>query len=101
MPDITTRHHLALLIAAPQLGDEAMSRDQAVMTQALLGRGYAADEILCLHGRLNRPLVISFLQAASRRAVGVAPGNEEAFSDWTTTEVALTVVRPAAAAVVA
>ena len=34
------------------------------------------------------------------RAVGVAPGSDGAFSDWTTIEVAATVVRPAAAAIV-
>jgi hypothetical protein len=35
------------------------------------------------------------------RTVGVAPGSEEAFSDWTTAEVAATVVRPAEAMIVA
>ncbi len=34
------------------------------------------------------------------RAIGVAPGSEEAFSDWTTVEVAATVVRPVEAVVV-
>ncbi len=33
------------------------------------------------------------------RAVGIAPGNEEAFTDWTTVEVASVVVRPAEAVV--
>ncbi len=33
------------------------------------------------------------------RAVGVATGNDHAFSDWTTVEVAVTVVRPAEAVV--
>lgn len=33
------------------------------------------------------------------RAIGVAPGNEEEFADWTTVEVALTVVRPIEATV--
>ena len=50
-------HHLALLLAAPQPGESAMYRDQAAMTQALLARGFSADRILCLHGRLDRPLV--------------------------------------------
>jgi hypothetical protein len=68
-------YHLALLIAAPQPGDEAMSRDQAAMAQALLGRGFAVNEILCLHGRLDRPLVIAFLQAASRRVAGWSEGS--------------------------
>jgi len=68
-------NHLALLIAAPQLGDEAMSRDQAAMAQALLGRGFAVNEILSLHGRLDRPLVIAFLHAASRRVAGWSEGS--------------------------
>lgn len=34
------------------------------------------------------------------RAVGVAPGSEDTFSDWTTVEVAATVMRPAVAEVV-
>jgi hypothetical protein len=68
-------NHLALLIAAPQPGDEAMSRDQAAMAQALLGRGFSANEILSLHGRLDRPLVIAFLQAAGRRVEAWANGS--------------------------
>jgi hypothetical protein len=67
-------NHLALLIAAPHPGEVAMYRDQAAMAEALPGRGLSADEILCLHGRLNRPLVTAFLQAASRRAVGWTDG---------------------------
>ena len=70
-----TYHHLALLIAAPHPGEVAMYRDQAAMAEALLGRGLSADEIPCLHGRLNRPLVTAFLQAASRRAVGWTDGS--------------------------
>ena len=52
-----------------------MFRDQAAMTQVMLGRGLSADEILCLHGRLDRPLVTAFLQAASRRAAGWTEGS--------------------------
>jgi hypothetical protein len=33
------------------------------------------------------------------RATGVAPGSAESFADWTTVEVALTIVRPAEAVV--
>ena len=65
---------LALLLAAPHPGETAMLRDQAAMTEALLARGFAADEILCLHGRLDRPLVIAWLQAASRRVAAWAAG---------------------------
>lgn len=65
---------LALLLAAPHPGETAMLRDQAAMAEALLARGFAADEILCLHGRLDRPLVIAWLQAASRRVAAWAAG---------------------------
>lgn len=68
-------HHLALLIAAPQPGETAMYRDQAAMVAALLARGFAADDILCLHGRLDRPLVLAALQAASRRVAGWTAGS--------------------------
>jgi hypothetical protein len=67
--------HLALLIAAPQPGETAMLRDQAAMAQALLGRGFSTDQILCLHGRLDRPLVLVTLQAAGRRAAGWTDGS--------------------------
>ncbi len=66
---------LALLIAAPQPGESAMLRDQAAMVEALLARGLSADQILCLHGRLDRPLVTAFLQAASRRAASWPDGS--------------------------
>ncbi|MCX6033141.1 MAG: hypothetical protein NT169_28135 [Chloroflexi bacterium] len=68
-------HHLALLIAAPQAGESAMYRDLTAMAQALQGRGFSADQILCLHGRLDRPLVVAFLQAASRRVAAWAVGS--------------------------
>lgn len=67
-------NHLAILIAAPQPGESAALRDQAAMIDALLARGFSADEILCLHGRMERPLVIAFLQAASRRMATWANG---------------------------
>jgi hypothetical protein len=58
-----TAPSLALLIAAPQPGETAMYRDQLAMVEALLARGFAADDILCLHGRLDRPLVQEDAQA--------------------------------------
>jgi hypothetical protein len=67
--------HLALLIAAPQAGEMAMYRNQLAMAEALLARGCAADEILCLHGRLDRPLVLAALQAVSRRVAGWTAGS--------------------------
>jgi hypothetical protein len=63
----THTHNLALLIAVPHFGESAMYRDQAAMAQTLLGRGLSADEIISLHGQLDRQVVIAFLQAASRR----------------------------------
>ncbi len=67
-------NRLALLLAAPHPGETAMLRDQSAMAAALLTRGFAADEILCLHGRLDRSLVIAFLQAASRRVAAWPAG---------------------------
>ena len=68
-------HHLALLIAAPHAGETAMFNDLTTMAQALLARGFSADQILCLHRRLDRSLVIAFLQAASRRVAGWSEGS--------------------------
>ena len=68
-------NHLALLIAAPHPGETAMFNDLTAMAEALLARGFSADQILCLHGRLDRPLVIAFLQAASRRVAGWSEGS--------------------------
>lgn len=52
-----------------------MLRDQAAMTAALLARGLPKDHILALHGRLDRPLVTAFLQAAGRRVAGWSDGS--------------------------
>ena len=52
-----------------------MYRDLSAMAQALLTRGFSADQILRLHGRLDRPLVIAFLQAAGRRVEAWANGS--------------------------
>ncbi|MBX7237716.1 MAG: hypothetical protein K1X65_25290 [Caldilineales bacterium] len=65
----------AILIAAPHPGDTAMLRDQAAMIDALLARGFSADQILCLHGPLDRPLVLATLQAAGRRVAGWREGS--------------------------
>lgn len=60
-------HQLGILIAAPQRGESAMYNDMTAVARALQGRGYSADQILCLHGRMDRQLVVACLQAASRR----------------------------------
>ena len=44
-----------------------MYNDMSAMSQALQACGFSADQILCLHGRLDRQVVAAFLQAASRR----------------------------------
>ena len=75
MPQPHHPNHLALLLAAPQPGETAMRRDQAAMTGALLARGFSADQILCLHGPLDRPLVLATLQAAGRRVAGWREGS--------------------------
>lgn len=63
-------HQLAILIAGPHAGETAMFNDLTAMAQALAARGFAAEQILSLHGRLDRPLVLSFLRAAGRRVAG-------------------------------
>ena len=75
MLDTNASPRLALLIAAPQPGEVAMDRDLAIMSEALLARGFASDRILCLHGRLDRPRMVAFLQAASRRVAGWTDGS--------------------------
>ncbi len=52
-----------------------MHNDLTAMTEALLARGLSADQIHSLHGRLDRPLVLAFLQAASRRVAGWSSGS--------------------------
>ena len=44
-----------------------MIRDQAAMVQVLLDRGLPPERILCIHGQLDRSLMLAFVQAASRR----------------------------------
>ena len=69
-------HHLAVLIAAPiRAGESAMHNDMMAMSQTLQGRGFLADQILSLHGRLDRPQVVAFLQAASRRVAAWTQGS--------------------------
>lgn len=65
---ITQNHqNLAFLIAAPQAGETAMLNDQVAMTQALLSSGLPVDDILLLHGRLDRKLVLAALDNLRRR----------------------------------
>ncbi len=68
-------HQLGILIAAPQPGEAAMYNDMTAVARALQGRGYSADQILCLHGRMDRRLVAACLQAASRRVATWTQGS--------------------------
>lgn len=58
---------LAALIAAPQAGEAAMFDDMVAMSQALQSRGVPADQIICLHGRLNKTAVLSFLRTIQEK----------------------------------
>ena len=69
-----TTNQLALLIAGPQPGEAAMFNDMAAMAQALQERGLPADQIRMLHGHLDRPLVLAFLESAARQVSSWADG---------------------------
>jgi hypothetical protein len=45
----------------------AMSNDLVAMREALLRRGFRADEVMSLEGRLDRNILMTFLQQAKRR----------------------------------
>lgn len=100
MPQPHHTNRLALLLAAPQPGETAVRRDQAAMTEALLARGLAADQILSLHGPLDRPLVLATLQAAGRRVAGWREGSVflhvsgHGFFDGDTPETARPALQP-------
>lgn len=70
---------LALIIAAPGLDDKTgmlepfMSNDAALLSQALLGRGFKLKEILVLDGGkvdLDRGKLLAFLQQAAAQVAG-------------------------------
>jgi hypothetical protein len=63
----STTPHLALLVGSPDAGQEGMHNDLLAMDQALQARGFPADRIFSLHGRLDRELVLAFLRAARRQ----------------------------------
>lgn len=52
---------LAVLISAAWGADEAMHNDHIAMHRALKQRGYRADEILSIEGKLSRGLLLAFL----------------------------------------
>jgi len=54
-------HHLALLLAAPHAGEEAMLADQAAMTAALCAQDSAGKGLLIhsvLDSMVNRPIIV-------------------------------------------
>lgn len=58
---------LAVLIGAPQFDQTSMHYDIAAMYAAMRRRGVTAEEILCLEGRLDRRLLLDFLNAVHQR----------------------------------
>lgn len=52
-----------------------MHNDLLAMTQALLARSLPADSIFSLHARLDRHLVLAFLDTARRRMAGWTEGS--------------------------
>lgn len=58
---------LAVLIGSPHRDQASMHHDLAAMFQALKRRGLASEEILCLEGALDRPLLLDFLRAIHHR----------------------------------
>jgi len=69
-----TTNQLALLIAGPQTGEEAMVNDMVLMTQALRKRDLPAHQIRILHGHLDRPLLLAFLESAVRQVAAWTTG---------------------------
>jgi hypothetical protein len=70
-----TKRQLALLIAAPQKGEEAMRNDQEAVYQALRQRGFQPEEILTLSGPVSRALLLAFLREAGRRVADWPDGS--------------------------
>ena len=58
---------LAILIGAPHGDQDSMHHDVAAMYGALKRRGLTSEEILCLEGRIDRRLLLGFLQAVHHR----------------------------------
>lgn len=54
---------LAVLIGAPHQDQSSMHHDLAAMYQALKRRGLTSEEILCLEGKIDRRLLLGFLDA--------------------------------------
>lgn len=60
---------LAVLVAAPLAGQQAMLNDVAAMDAALRQRGFRPEEIVTLHGPVRREALLTFfLQVGARIA---------------------------------
>jgi hypothetical protein len=65
---------IALLIAAPFEGEQAMHNDLIAMQGALRLRGFAASEILSIEGPLTRDRLMHFLAESRGRIAGWQSG---------------------------
>ena len=65
---------LAILIGAPHKDQTSMHHDLVAMYEALHERGLAADQILCLEGKLDRRLLLGFLEAIGQRIASWTEG---------------------------
>jgi hypothetical protein len=63
----TDSPQLAILISAPQADEASMHHDLEAMYKALKQRGLKSEEILCLEGKLDRRLLLGFLEAIHHR----------------------------------
>lgn len=71
----TSENTLSLLLAAPHPGERAMHNDQVAIAEALLALGYSPEQILMLHGRMDRYLVLAALDNLKRRMAGWESGS--------------------------
>lgn len=73
MPDPNRR--LAILIAAPWRGETAMHSDLCGIYDALAARRLSAEELLVLEGRLDRSLLLGFLESVHSRQADWSQGD--------------------------
>jgi hypothetical protein len=58
---------LSILIGAPHSNQSSIHHDLAAMYRALKRRGLTSEEILCLEGKIDRRLLLGFLEAIHHR----------------------------------
>jgi hypothetical protein len=66
---------LVVLIGIPHHDQTSMHYDVAAMYEAWRQRGVAAEQILCLEGKLDRRLLLSFLSAIHQRMAAWPQGS--------------------------